>query len=459
MKKQALTFILICFLVFAAGAIFWAERKFDSVPISQIREATPVPKVIFATTPNPTPSPVHDALTTAYGKFQTGDYEGAVYALRLELTRAPDDAFLKKNLATALFALGILRLQQNNLSEAENLFEEAAKLGHFDSEQVLAAIKIRAGQLDTASNIFEDMYKKSKDRGILKLMTEMALGQDDLPRAEQMLYRLQESVLADAQASQDDKDFIEKQSKRLELKQNFARNEELVDLGNIQVAYSSPEYKAQAKVVASALERVAEELSFYLGPFPSTTRLRAYLYPADSFQNSNAAPPWAGAFFDGYIRIPVRKGSLSAQMTENLIRLSRHEATHAYFYAHCGDVLPSWIGEGLAQRFEKKSLQNELTSFRMSFGLSAARTTPSSSLDGAFTSAPNSEVGELYKRSFILAEVLALENNGHGIWRDFFQAVCTNRVSVGQALNERFGAPSAVSIWQKYSEKIASRMR
>lgn len=447
-------YCLLAFIgAFGAGAYVLIERDAAHEPEQHASTPATSAQVVKAAAPRleheaPKPAPV--SLSSAYAKFQMGDYEGSVYTLRLELSADPTNELLQKNLATALFALGLLRLQQGNSSEAESLLEESARLGHFDSEQVLASMRLKSGQLESAATLFDEMYKKTKDRGILKLLTDMALSQDDLFRAEQLISKLEEQANEDVE----EKKFIDERSKRLELKKTFARNEEVIDLGPVQVSYSSEDVKPAAQAVARELDKALFELSSYLGNLPTNGRLRAVLYPSESFQNLNGAPPWAGAFFDGFIRIPVKKGKLSNSDIIILGRLARHEATHAYLYAHCGDVVPSWIGEGLAQQYERQTLQSVVMNAKMTEG-SKFLERPSDALDGlSFASADAKEVTGLYRRAFVLTQIISQENGGEVFWKDVFQNVCVSKVSLNTVLKDRLGAYSAPLLWEKFLPNI-----
>ena len=84
------------------------------------------------------------------------------------------------------------------------------------------------------------------------------------------------------------------------------------------------------------------------------------LYTQDAFMDITRAPSWAGALYDGRIRVPVR--GLTA-VNEELSRDLKHELTHSFIAqktrsvcmalaASCAIKAPTWIQEGLAQMME-----------------------------------------------------------------------------------------------------------
>ena len=77
------------------------------------------------------------------------------------------------------------------------------------------------------------------------------------------------------------------------------------------------------------------------------------LYTEQQFSDVTRAPEWAGASFDGKIRVPVR-GAL--ERPGELERVLAHEFTHALVWSLAPRVVPTWLNEGLAVLFEGQNL-------------------------------------------------------------------------------------------------------
>ncbi|MFZ9520262.1 MAG: tetratricopeptide repeat protein [Silvanigrellaceae bacterium] len=391
----------------------------------------------------------------AYAHFQMGNYEGAVTQLRGIVKLRPNDELNRKNLATSLLALGFFRLQKKELADAEAAFEESAKLGNPDARKALAALKLRQGQIETARELLEDLSKSGNEPENYKILIDLALSQDEIERADDMLNRMGEAIAQKAASAQQQIDpelttFIELRRRRLEQKRNFLKTQDVLSRQGIDVSFPQPELRSSAEAVMRAIESVQSGLVQILGPLPSHARLRAWLLPTNDFRGMTDAPPWAAAVFDGYIRIPVgrsaRGGLLANEVLENL---ARHETTHAYMYAFCGDILPSWIGEGLAQVFEGRSAaQSQADIFRS--GRKALQTYEPE-MDLPFNQASPKMVSRLYWRSHLL--VTAMSKDGGGViqtWQRILSGVCVQRRPLPDILQEQYSAGSLAELWTKY---------
>ncbi len=70
------------------------------------------------------------------------------------------------------------------------------------------------------------------------------------------------------------------------------------------------------------------------------------LYSKEDFINILDFPSWAAAIYDGKIRIPFKYASFNLEELEPIIR---HELTHALLHRICGNNVPVWFHEGIAQ--------------------------------------------------------------------------------------------------------------
>lgn len=391
----------------------------------------------------------------AYAHFQMGNYEGAVSQLRALIKIRPGDQLIRKNLATSLLALGFLKLQKKELAEAEGAFDESARLGNADARKALAALKLREGQIETARELLEDISKVGADPESYKILIDLALSQDEIERADDLLSRMSETLaktVAETRQAINPEltSFIEVRRKRLEQKKNFLRVQDIVSRQGIEVSYSSPELRPQADAIARAIENVQNKLVQILGPLPAQARLRAWLVPTNDFNAVTGAPPWAAAVFDGYIRIPIgRTSNGRPYSTEILERLAQHETTHAYMYAFCGDVLPSWIGEGLAQIYEGRNVTQSQSDL-LRYGRKALQTFEPE-LENPFNLAPNNLITRLYARSHLLVHAMSREGGGVGqTWQRILSNVCVQRRPLPDVLQEQFNGNTVGELWNRY---------
>jgi tetratricopeptide (TPR) repeat protein len=101
------------------------------------------------------------------------------------------------------------------------------------------------------------------------------------------------------------------------------------------------------RILEDAYGVVGRGLSYY-----PNQEIQVILYSNEQFQEVTDAPGWAGALYDGKIRIPI--GGIERE-TPGLRRLLYHEYTHAAVRSITPRV-PTWLNEGLAQYFEGREI-------------------------------------------------------------------------------------------------------
>lgn len=102
--------------------------------------------------------------------------------------------------------------------------------------------------------------------------------------------------------------------------------------------------------ILRTLDRQYDELARDLG-FAPEAPIAVTLYTEQQFFDVTQAPSWAGALYDGKLRIPVRDVSEVSPLMEQILR---HELTHSFVHVAAGNC-PAWLNEGLAQIEEPRS--------------------------------------------------------------------------------------------------------
>jgi tetratricopeptide (TPR) repeat protein len=129
---------------------------------------------------------------------------------------------------------------------------------------------------------------------------------------------------------------------------NFAE----ADTGHFNFHYdgaTTPELRRQ---IMETLEGHYNSLAGELGVTPRET-ISVSLYTSQEFFDVTQAPGWAGALYDGKLRIPV--SGLTA-MTPELSRVLKHELTHSFIRDITHGRCPQWLNEGVAQAMEGKTI-------------------------------------------------------------------------------------------------------
>ena len=128
---------------------------------------------------------------------------------------------------------------------------------------------------------------------------------------------------------------------------------------HFKLKYNGAAEPALARDVLRTLEAhfsaIESELN-YTPPEP----IGVVLYTDEAFMDITRAPAWAGALYDGRIRVPVQGlTTVDAELSRSL----KHELTHSFvaqktrsacigLAASCGTHAPTWFQEGLAQWME-----------------------------------------------------------------------------------------------------------
>lgn len=141
-------------------------------------------------------------------------------------------------------------------------------------------------------------------------------------------------------------------------------------------------------------------------------------------------PDWAGATFDGKIRLPRQQASA---------RLLRHELVHALISEQTkGRQVPTWFNEGLAQWFECNSC-SEATFER-------TQLLKIDELSGSFAGFPRHKAQKAYRQSqFMLTELLKLGPHSED---DAMRRLLRGLSEVGTIDNPRLLQPLDITIDQ-----------
>jgi tetratricopeptide (TPR) repeat protein len=248
------------------------------------------------------PSPEAVALAVhGMAALGAGHYGEALKVFADAAAAHPSDATLCTGAGLAATMLG-------RQGVAIDWLEQALRLdgGQVEAARVLGELYYRTGRAPDAIALYE--------RALVRRGSVQLAGRLDLWRREQALYaRFTEtrgehfSVLSETSAHQD---------------------AALATLDRLEAAY--------------------RQIGAVLDVFPST-RVTVVLYTPEQFREVSRLPAWAGAAYDGRIRVPLDGVNvLPAQFDE----LLTHELVHAIVAMLAGPAVPAWLNEGLASVME-----------------------------------------------------------------------------------------------------------
>lgn len=171
------------------------------------------------------------------------------------------------------------------------------------------------------------------------------------------------------------------------------------------IQFDGRENRELSRTALGILEEAYGEVGRTLGYFPAEATT-VILYSQQQFQDITRLPQWAGAVFDGKIRVPTDGYESRPEVFR---RILYHEYVHAWIHAKTGGAfgrvadlqaprVPVWLHEGLAQYFEPSS-SREVGDDRLAGAARRDALIPLSSLEGSFMSFGVDQAAVAYAQS------------------------------------------------------------
>jgi len=329
---------LTLLLVVALGAAvsLWQHAPPRQPPVPRPRYAQPAAAPEEHTAPEPDPAVRFNTEAVQLASVQ--QFSDAVGRLEQALQLAPGDPTLTRNLQTVLLNWGIAELSAGQLDDASRHLEHAAGLG--DRSEVLSALGVtylRQADYGRAGDALDHALElESHDRNALLARAQIYLKEDKRPQALDLLQRAKE-----AGASGPEIDTLMQQlGREVDAEWDFVQ----LESRHFRVSFADDEERSAVRLVLATLEDAYDSVGRKLGSYPDEPTA-VVLYTQQDFHAVTQTPDWAGAAFDGRIKIPVR--GLTAD-DGSFSRLVRHEYAHSVIARLSGSACPVWLNEGLA---------------------------------------------------------------------------------------------------------------
>src|SRR5881409_217272 len=168
------------------------------------------------------------------------------------------------------------------------------------------------------------------------------------------------------------------------------------------VLFEGPAEQRLASAALDALEAAYWRIGTTLLAYPSGI-LTVVLYTDEQFRDITRSPTWAGAVFDGKIRVPMRGALNDPRQLEKVLA---HEFTHALVKSLASRGVPTWVDEGLAVVFEMGDLK-----WAERLARQAPSLIPLPRLHDGFLSLPVDQVQLAYAESALAVRML-IERGG-----------------------------------------------
>ncbi len=173
------------------------------------------------------------------------------------------------------------------------------------------------------------------------------------------------------------------------------------ETGHFIVKYSGSNKDLVGDWLLPILEDAYAVVGERLGYYPDRN-ITVILYTDQEFKAATDSPGWAGAIFDGKIRIPVKGASDSADLLRKMVI---HEYTHAVVFELSGQGCPTWLNEGLAQIMEGAGVDDADT-VAIDYVKLKGPTIPLRSLGGSFTTMSSENAYGAYMMSLSAVDFL-----------------------------------------------------
>ncbi|MBZ0157285.1 MAG: hypothetical protein K8I29_13875 [Alphaproteobacteria bacterium] len=122
---------------------------------------------------------------------------------------------------------------------------------------------------------------------------------------------------------------------------------------HFKIVFDGHEHGGVSRKILGILEDAYRQVGHDLNHYPDEL-VTVVLYTNRDFHDITQAPEWAGGFYDGRIKVPV-KGIEGKE--EEVRRVLFHEYVHAMVHSIVGGnvrSLPLWINEGLAEYYSAR---------------------------------------------------------------------------------------------------------
>jgi len=405
---------LLLFLLLAASAGWWQRSRV--FPLSEwllSRVGGPVPKRWLLSDPGTALTGGYLAAQLNADAVRLGDeqqYREAAERLEEARRLAPADPVITRNLQTVLLNWGTRELADDRLDDARAHLERAAELGaRADVLRALGVTYLKQAKYTHATAELEHALQVAPaDANTMLALADTYLRQDKRAQALELLERAREAGARGAGLQKT----LERLSREVDAEWDFVQ----LHSRHFRLSFADDEDRRTVRLVLETLEDAYADVGAKFNSLPDEPTT-AVLYTQQDFHSVTQTPDWAGAAFDGRIKIPV--GGLTAD-DPNFSRVIRHEYAHSLIARLGGAHCPVWLNEGLAVWAEEVTEADHETWAQRQ--IADQRLFALAELQGSFTALPRDRVAVAYAQSYLAVRSLIDRYGAHRI-PDLLQAV------------------------------------
>lgn len=322
---------------------------------------------------------------------------------------------IKNALASSYRSLGWEQLEAGRYEDAAVTFQRGIRIVAEDAV-AQTGLGYAYYQLRRDDDAFPPLLLAAKmetpDPRAYQLLGELYDRHNDLPRAADYLQKA--LALAPGDAALTTK--LQKLQRDHRQQATFVR----AVTRHFTIQFDGNENRDLYRTVIEILEDAYREIGRALSYYPDET-ITVILYTAQQFQDVTRLPGWAGASYDGKIRVP----SAGYERQPDVLRkLLSHEYVHAVIHAVTRQQIttvkdmpsprvPIWLHEGLAQYLESGSERDRVDA-QLRTVAQGRRMIPLSVLEGSFMRFNSNQASLAYAESLSVVGYLV---NRYGLYR------------------------------------------
>jgi len=291
--------------------------------------------------------------------FDQGNYQKAREMYEAALAIDSSHAVIKESLAAALFNIGQQEIENTNYEIAIKLFQDALVYNPqlHSAHKNIGIAYLKRSDAKKAASYLDTYIEKSpgdlRNKHLLFMLAETFLANGDRNMAELYFERVLNIDPHNSEAGRR----LALLNRENQAEQGFQKKEG----SHFTVKFEGGENSDIGHTISIILEEAYVKVGSDIGYYPED-RIEAVLYTQQQFTDVTRAPTWAGAIYDGGIKIPA--GGITSR-TNLLERVLFHEYAHALVHRLSKGRAPMWLNEGIAQHVEGTANKNinEVLSF------------------------------------------------------------------------------------------------
>lgn len=360
-------------------------------------------------------------LQEAIADLEQQRYVQALDTLTEIAARHPDPEQVSAYLALAWLGRGFQLITAGDFPAAREAFF-AGRRYNADDVRFLQGEGLawyREGRYAEAAAIFDRATGYAPERADLFLMLGRAYYADGrMAEALDALVRAKDRGGGDETAA-----LLAKVRREWQVEQGMAREAS----GHFILSYEDGRPAELADRILDVLEAAYVEFGADLNYYPAV-KVTVLLYERADFKSVTGSPDWAGAQYDGKIRVPYVPGM---HMTPAFEALLYHEYAHVAVHFLANRKAPVWLNEGLAELAGRRRLDRP--SEHLQAALREDRLISWDSLAQSFAGLPAGKVPLAYEQSHALVAHLVDRYGWHTL-RELME-----RLAAGEGLQAAVG--------------------